>query len=176
MLNRVIPDGKKEVLWDEAGNYRSHPAGVAHFFLVYLAVLVGFTFAFLAVTVSRLAGWNDSLAEQLVGEPFWLPNILAGACFGAFFYKRIRHRFAFWSWVPSCILLIWSAWDWHGAMSKYDSTWDTYFGKNCGGSECVYQIFLTVPFYASVAYALGAVLARVSEKKKCIDYGSQLLK
>ena len=120
MLNRVIPDGKKEVLWDEAGNYRSHPAGVAHFFLVYLAVLVGFTFAFLAVTVSRLAGWNDSLAEQLVGEPFWLPNILAGACFGAFFYKRIRHRFAFWSWVPSCILLIWSAWDWHGAIGPRD--------------------------------------------------------
>jgi hypothetical protein len=41
-------------------------------------------------------------------------------------------------------------------MAVYDSTWDTYFGKGCGGSECLYELFLTAPFYTSVAYSIGA--------------------
>jgi hypothetical protein len=42
-------------------------------------------------------------------------------------------------------------------MSAYDSSWDTYFGSRCGGSECLYQFFLTIPLYAALAYSIGAL-------------------
>jgi hypothetical protein len=169
LFNALRRSNRSQPLWDAAGNYLSHPAGIAHFFLVYVAMLAGVIFAFLVTLVEILyspARQGVTTIDKLIGVPLWLPSSLAAACAGVFFYKRIRHKFAFWAWVPSFILLLWSAWDWHGTLSKYDSTWDTHFGKDCGGSECLYQLFFTVPFYTSVAYSLGAVAAWLWDKEK----------
>jgi hypothetical protein len=89
---------------------------------------------------------------------FW--GALLGAFAGYFFFKKIPTRFAFWVWLVPGSLLAWNAWYWqHTGMVKYASIWDTYFGTNCGGSECLYQILFTAPFYTAVFYSLGAFLS-----------------
>jgi hypothetical protein len=51
-------------------------------------------------------------------------------------------------------------------MSQYDSTWDTFFGTKCGGSECFYQLLITAPFYGAVAYSAGAAIAHCRGRKR----------
>jgi hypothetical protein len=53
-------------------------------------------------------------------------------------------------------------------MAAYDSTWDTYFGKNCTGSECLYELFLTMPFYAGIGYSVGALLTKIWKRREAL--------
>jgi hypothetical protein len=122
--------------------------GLLHFFLAYVSFVVG-------LLASLLLAWIPG-TSRLSDEPFWLPEILAGLCLGFFCYRRVRSKIAFAVWIFPATFLAWSAIYWHRTMSVYDSTWDTYFGSQCGGSECLYELFLTAPFYSSLAYSVGA--------------------
>jgi hypothetical protein len=125
----------------------------------YVAVVSAFVFSVLLVMVLTLAGIQEEVINRLTGGPFWVPEIIMGLGLGAFLYVRKRSRTAFVAWLLPGVFLLWSASSWQGTMSQYDSTWDTYFGKDCGGSECLYQLFLTVPFYIGAAYSIGACIA-----------------
>ncbi|HET7440630.1 MAG TPA: hypothetical protein VFJ47_04950 [Terriglobales bacterium] len=162
-----------QAVWDAQGNYLSHPAGVVHFLLVYVAMFIGLMFAFVMVLVSRLyspPGGGLGVFDRIIDSHLYVPNVIVAVFMGAFFYGRIRHNFAFWVWVPSLIFLVLDVWgDWAGTLSRYHSMWDTYFGRNCGGTECLYQLFFTMPFYTSVAYALGAVGMSLLRKKNYLN-------
>jgi hypothetical protein len=147
-----------------------HERPLAHRLLhiagVYLSVLAGFVISLFLVAVLPGGGSHDRFFGQVVSEPFWVPEIVAGILFGRLCYLRAPSRIAFVAWIVPGVLLAWNVWSDQQTMSAYDSTWDTYFGRNCGGSECIYQLVLTVPFYAGVAYSLGACIAFFKSGKK----------
>ena len=122
--------------------------------------------SFLIILVFPAAGETSTLTGQLTGEPFWLPEIMAGLLLGWFAYETVPSKTAFFGWlVPGCFLL-WKAWSWQRSIAAYDdSTLDTYFGRNCGGSECLYQLFFTVPFYSSLSYSIGAFSKYVEARR-----------
>lgn len=127
-----------------------------HFGLPYIAAIVGFLASFVIVAVVPAAREASTLSGQLTAEPFWLPEIVAGLLLGWVAYKTVPSKAAFTVWLIPGGLLLWSALSWQRSMAMFDSTWDTYFGSQCGGSECLYQLFLTAPFYSSVFYSIGA--------------------
>ena len=88
-----------------------------------------------------------------------LLSAILGLFTGYFFFRKIPSRFAFWVWLIPGFLLAWNVWSWNREMSQYNSTWDTYFGTNCGGTECLYQVFFTAPFYTAVFYSIGAFIS-----------------
>jgi len=108
------------------------------------------------------SGEQSTISGQVTGEPIWLPEILSGLFWGMFFYRRLPSLCAFLAWLPQGIFLFWSAYSWQKTMAVYDSTWDTYFGRNCSGSECLYEFFLTMPFYTGIGYSVGALISRIS--------------
>jgi len=65
-------------------------------------------------------------------------------------------------WVIPLALLIIGVFSWNrypGQADWWKDMWDNYFGRNCGGSECVYEFMVTEPFFTSLAYTLGACIA-----------------
>jgi hypothetical protein len=124
-------------------------------------MFLGFVLSLVVILIYPAAGKQATISGQLNGEPIWLPCIAAGLLAGQFLYRSIPSRLAFLAWLPPAAFLLWSAWSWQKSMAVYDSTWDTYFGKNCGGSECLYELLLTAPFYTGLGYSLGALLRSV---------------
>jgi hypothetical protein len=150
----------------EDNNFSTPIPNLPHFAFVYLAVLAGFLLSLLITAVFPPAGEQATLTGQLVGEPMWVPEIVVGVLAGRLAYKRLPSALAFLVWIPPAGFLFWSAWSWQKTMAPYDSTWDTYFGNNCSGSECLYELFLTAPFYTSVAYSLGAYTTYLVAKRR----------
>ena len=69
-----------------------------------------------------------------------------GLVVGCLTYILLPFFTAFLAWLPPGLFLLWDAANWQLTNSTYDSTWDTFFGKGCGGSECLYALLLTAPF------------------------------
>jgi ABC-type spermidine/putrescine transport system permease subunit II len=56
-----------------------------HFPLVYAAVLTGVLASFILIVILPGAGQSNTVIGQLVSEPLWIPEIVAGVFFGRFF-------------------------------------------------------------------------------------------
>jgi len=136
-------------------------AALIHFPATYIAALLGVLASAAIILIYPPAGEQSSLVGHLAGEPIWLPEIISGLFWGMFFYRRVPSTLAFLAWLPQGAFLFWSASTWYRTMATYDSTWHTYFGKNCGGSECLYELFLTMPLYTGISYTVGALLTRL---------------
>jgi hypothetical protein len=140
--------------------------GLLHLGLPHVATILGFIGSFFIIFIFPAAGQASTLSGQLAAEPFWLPEIVTGLLLGWFAYETVPSKTAFIAWlVPGCFLL-WSACSWQRSMAAHDSTWDTYFGRNCGGSECLYQLIFTAPFYSSILYSIGAFSKYVLARRK----------
>ena len=134
-----------------------------HGLFAYLCVLASFFLEPLIIRFHPAAGRNDTLSGQLLERPIWLPAIIFGFLIGSAVYYIFHGRSATWAWVLPALVLAWSILSW---PSEADSVWNTFFGTDCGSSECLYQMTVTAPFYASVAYSLGASTALAFLKSK----------
>jgi hypothetical protein len=115
-----------------------------------------------AVTKNTSGGnWADHLADQpilrAVGEPYFALPVLTGFFLGVLSSRFFRSSSAAWVWVLPTIILVWNLLSWHngGYRPYWPDVWNNYFGSNCGSSECLYELFITAPFYTSFAYTLG---------------------
>ena len=147
---------------------RPKAIGVVHLLLPYVAALVGFLIGMLIAGIGMVGseqGLFFRLTNVISGEPVFAPDIISGFVIGWLAYKRVPSRFAFVSWIVPGVILLWNAISWQRTMAQYDSTWSTFFGTGCGGSECMYELFFTGPFYTAIAYAAGAVVAHIRGHK-----------
>jgi hypothetical protein len=113
-------------------------------------------------------------AHVLLTElPYFPMQIVLGLWTGWAFSRRFHHRSMLWVWVlPFLILcyaviavptlapdLIIKSVIEQSAGSQ--SPLSHYFGSGCSvKNRCVDQLLITMPFYVSVSYSLGALLAR----------------
>jgi hypothetical protein len=110
--------------------------------------------ALIAMATKNTSGgnWADHLAQQrilnAVEGPYFVFPILASCVFGALSRHYSRSIAARWVWVFPAIILIWN-----------------YFGSHCGSSECIYELFVTAPFYTSLAYTFGWTMRRAIPEK-----------
>jgi hypothetical protein len=120
-----------------------------------------------AVTKNTSGGnWADHIADQpilrAVGEPYFALPVVAGLFLGVMSGRFFRSSSAAWVWVVPTIILVWNLFSWQngGYRPYWPDVWNNYFGSNCGSSECLYELFVTAPFYTSVAYTLGWITRR----------------
>jgi hypothetical protein len=137
-----------------------------HVACVYLGVVVSMILlAVLGLLVPPLGRVTNPIG-RFINEPIWGLQAPIAIFIGYQISKRLPCKEAFVAWIVPGIFLLVSAWSWHLTTSQYDSVWDTYFGKDCGGSECLYEGLLTVPFYAGIAYTLGAFAAALNLRRE----------
>ncbi|HWY57125.1 MAG TPA: hypothetical protein VNZ03_21850 [Terriglobales bacterium] len=115
--------------------------------------------------------WADHIAEQHIlnaaGEPYFVFPVLAAFAFGVLSHRYSRSLSAMWVWVLPAIILIWNVVTWKtgGFRPYWADVWNNFFGSDCGSSECVYELFVTAPFYTSLAYTLGWAAKRAVQIK-----------
>jgi hypothetical protein len=117
-----------------------------------------------AAIVKNTSGGNfvDHVVDQrlfqlLCDNPYFLGPILAAFALGILGNRVWKTRSALWVWLLPTIILILKVLTWksHTSRSNLADAWANYFGSDCGGSECLNEVFVTAPFYTSVAYTLG---------------------
>jgi hypothetical protein len=130
-----------------------------HLVFFYCGLVFSFLAQLLLILIIPPLGKVTNPLGRAVVEPVFSLMVLAGFAIGLYCYQKIPSKLAFAVWIVPGIFLLYSAWSWHRTMSQYDSVWSTYFGSGCGGSECLYELFLTAPFYSAIAYSLGALVS-----------------
>ena len=106
----------------------------------------------------------------LTENPFYPLQVLTALYFGWLLGRRFQNKSMLWIWIlPSAILAYAFAATppispWASVLMRPKSIWarlSFYFGWGCQPRErCIDQLLITMPFYASVAYSVGALLAR----------------
>jgi len=110
----------------------------------------------------------------LTETPFFPVQIALGLYSGWLLGRRLKHRSMLWVWilpglvlsyalvaVPTLTPALTSVLDQSGGPLSH------YFGWGCQPkNRCLDQLLITMPFYAAVAYSLGAWLARKLPKTR----------
>ena len=130
---------------------------LGHLILFYCAFIASILASMFVILLIPSLGQSSNPWAAVLGEPAWILEAVICLFAGYFLYTKMPSKLSFVVWLVPLAFLVWSAWSWHLTMSKYDSVWDTYFGRGCGGSECLYELMLTAPFYSCIAYSLGAL-------------------
>jgi hypothetical protein len=107
----------------------------------------------------------------LTENPYYPVQIAFGLYLGWALGRRLQHRSMTWVWVLPLTILCYALFatpvlipEWTSVLARPQTTLSRlsyYFGWDCQPTaHCLDQIFFTLPFYASVAYSVGAMLAR----------------
>lgn len=138
--------------------------------VAFLAAAGVFEFFNLLVTISPWEAHVRSVYRLLTENPFYPVQIVTGLYFGWLLGRRLQHRCMLWIWIFPLAILAY-AFAVTPLVSPYASVLlrpdslrarlSFYFGWGCKPRErCIDQLLITMPFYASVAYSLGALLAQ----------------
>jgi len=120
------------------------------------------------------ASWKPSMHAAywlLTENPFYPVQIVAGLYFGWLIGRRFQHKSMLWIWVLPLAALCYALTvglilipEWTSVLARprtIGSRFLHYFGWGCPPrAHCLDQLLITMPFYASAAYSLGALLAR----------------
>ncbi len=136
---------------------------VAHFFVCFaLSLPVGGSLEYFLephILATRLVAFFPAIAfVAFISGIFISPLVLRG-------------RGAIWIWIVGLIFLlagvreVWSGWN--PAWSTHKTVWQDVAaelfgrGSDCSGSECLYELFSTMPFAVSLSYSVGALIRRL---------------
>jgi hypothetical protein len=154
---------------------------VAHQFVgtwgIGLLAALGLTSLFDVIPDS--ARWKPSMHSVywlLADNPFYPLQIMVGLYLGWRISRRFQHKSMLWIWVLPLAALGYAVTvglvlipEWTSVLTRprtVGARFSHYFGWGCQPrAHCLDQLLITMPFYASVAYALGALLARRALKK-----------
>jgi hypothetical protein len=129
--------------------------------------------------IPDFVGWKRSMrfVHWILTEiPFYPVQILTALYVGWRVGRRFQHKSMLWVWVLPLAVLCYALMVgvtlnpvWTSVLvrpSTVGSRLSHYFGWGCQPrAHCLDQLVITMPFYASAAYSLGALLARNALKK-----------
>lgn len=134
---------------------------------ILLSVLVSLPFAFFS---SGMGNIFDRIGDTWflrygVDGPFPIVPVLVAACIGFASPRLSKTSAPAWVWIiPTVLLLVSVAPRVFESPSQAKWVLDNYFGRGCGSSECLYELFITAPFYTSLAYTMGWLVRRQTSR------------
>ena len=153
--------------------------------IAYLAAFGLFSLFDMLPDTAGLKPSMHTLHWLLTENPFYPVQILTGFYFGWFLGRRFPHKSMLWVWILPFLILAYVfvagpiVSPWASVLLRPESLrgrLDFYFGWGCQPrrDRCMDQLLFTMPFYASVTYSLGALLARkMPAKTHIISGGTQ---
>jgi len=136
-----------------------------------LGTLCGLLPSIVVALLTKNAGpgnFVDHLVDQLIfrvliDNPYFLAPIAVAFVLGLFSNRAWKTNSALWVWLFPTMILVWNVFLWKSYTNRSNlaDAWANFFGSDCGGSECLYELFVTAPFYTSVAFSLGWIAMRV---------------
>jgi len=117
----------------------------------------------------------DQKFFRLSDNPYFILPSIAAVVLGILSQRRGRDRAALWAWcLPTIALLaaVMSFRSWIGPATGHDIR-ENFFGRGCEANECGYQVLVTAPFYTSVCYSLGAMVALAFRRRPASNTQNQ---
>jgi hypothetical protein len=117
------------------------------------AVALGEAFA----GIFEYRGYSGTVLDA----PVFLGPILVALVLGVFVGVRFsRSHASYWVWIAGLLNFIVAVLDWKTSISIGDwrPIWYNFFTRNCGDSECIYELTATAPLYTSLTYSLAVAL------------------
>jgi hypothetical protein len=153
---------------------------LAHQFFATWGLAVGTRWA--SARIASFANYPPQPPEvgglywALTGTPFFPVQILTALAIGWLLSRWLHHRSMLWVWIAPSLFLCYAFFllptlTPHVTPSLFQSgvgqsRMSHYFGTACRPENfCFDQVLITLPFYISVAYAAGALLARRTRKE-----------
>ena len=102
-------------------------------------------------------------------KPYFPVQIISALILGWLLGRTLRHRSTVWVWVLPLAILGYSLvtarvlipTSVFASPGVFQSRFSHYFGSGCQpAAHCLDQLLVTMPFYSSLAYSMGAALAR----------------
>src|SRR3989442_15412434 len=102
-------------------------------------------------------------------KPYFPVQIISALILGWLLGRTLRHRSTVWVWVLPLAILGYSLvtarvlipTSVFASPGVFQSRFSHYFGSGCQpAAHCLDQLLITMPFYSSLAYSVGAFLAR----------------
>ena len=126
-----------------------------------------------ALNFMHLFGWQHVSSAYhwiLNGTPYFPAHVALGLALGWLLARTLRDRTMLWVWVLPSVLMGYALAAIPTLTPRFvlsgfqagigQSPWIHYFGRGCQlGNYCLDQNSFTRPFYASLAYSLGALIA-----------------
>ena len=130
----------------------------------------------LAFKLPLLFGRSRTFHSMVSEMPYFPVQIIFALILGWLLGRALRHRSMVWVWVLPMAILCYSLvtarvlipTSVFARPGVFQSRFSHYFGWGCQPSaRCFDQLLITMPFYTSLAYSMGAALAR-----KTLGYAS----
>jgi hypothetical protein len=114
---------------------------------------------------------DHNVHRLLTDLPYFPFQIILGLWFGWALSRHFRHRSMLWVWILPLALLCFAFADLSTVSSLgFRLRLMHFFAQGCQPeNRCVDQLVITMPFYASVSYSLGAFLARRISKVHIVE-------
>lgn len=124
-----------------------------------LAFLLALPFAFFSSGPGNIVdrAGDTLIARYSLNEPYFALPVLMAACLGFLSPRWSRSSVSKWVWLIPTIALAYNILP--GLFRSPNArkwVWDNYFSAGCGSTECLYEFFITVPFYTSLSYTIGS--------------------
>lgn len=100
----------------------------------------------------------------LTETPFFPMQIALGFYSGWYLARRLKHESMMWVWVIPGVIVCYAVLSMTtiqrtSVFDRFGGSFSHYFGWGCQPKDhCLDQLLLTMPFYASTAYSIGARL------------------
>jgi hypothetical protein len=119
----------------------------------------------LAVGLIPLSGGHRWVDFILTSPTFLLP-VVAGALV-AYVLRNHGSKASYFAWLVPSVLF--SRAFLEVARSPYatgSNIWDTLLGTNCGSSECLYEVFFTLPLVCGLSYSVSSACLGAARRRR----------
>lgn len=111
------------------------------------------------------------------GKQFWIrtlvsPAVVLAVAAGVVAASVMRHhpsKASYFVWVIPCVFFVRALREVVNApYATRSEVWNTMFGADCRGSECLYEAFFTVPFVCAISYSVSGAIIRVLRQTRSL--------
>jgi hypothetical protein len=138
--------------------------------LTVLAESVGATYgaSLLAFVVTFGLGFfvGPRLVDQILLSPTFLAPIAAGVVLSFLRRNHLSNTSSF-AWIVPAVLFFRACLE--VVKSPYatsSETWNTLVGADCGASECLYQLFFTLPLVCALSYSVSSAFMKTIVRRE----------
>jgi hypothetical protein len=148
-----------------APKFLADPVWYGHLLAATLgAMIAGF------IPAAIFERWTLNTGLDTIGFPIPLVAIILGY----FLARKYPCKSAVWVWIPPLLYFVWNA---HELAASWNPSWssktrgqyvfDSLLGATsaCSSSECLRELFVTMPLASSLGYAVGVAISRIRSYK-----------
>jgi hypothetical protein len=124
-----------------------------------VALPIGF-FSFESGSVADLAT-DSRFFRYAVDGPYFFALILAAFLLGLWsFHRSPGSPSAVWVWVLPTLVVVLTLQPWKFGSPTWTTAWSNLFGSRAEATDSLLEVFVTAPFYTSLAYSAGWALEK----------------